>query len=73
MAPAGSSNAPEFPRKAEQPDEIDAAGEQADDVPIEDDAGYRGRLLAILRGLPPSGFERICQRLLARAASRRSR
>jgi restriction system protein len=55
----------QFPRRdSEEDDDVDAAGDQADDVPIEDDLGYRGRLLAILRALPPSGFERICQRLL---------
>jgi restriction system protein len=54
----------QFPRKEPSaPGDLDT-GEQADDVPIEDDDGYREHLLSILRALPPSGFERVCQRLL---------
>lgn len=55
----------QFPRKATgSNDGVDGEGEQADDIPVEDDEGYRGQLLSILRELPPSGFERVCQRLL---------
>jgi restriction system protein len=56
----------QFPRKGAEEDEAEEVEEVAggEDVPIEDDVGYRGRLLAILRALPPGGFERICQRLL---------
>ena len=40
--------------------------EPVDDEPVEDEPveDYRNRLLSILRGLPPAGFERLCQRLL---------
>lgn len=34
------------------------------DTSVGDDSSYRKKLLAILRSLPPSGFERLCQRLL---------
>jgi restriction system protein len=33
-------------------------------LPAAIEEGYRERLLAILKSLPPSGFERLCQRLL---------
>ncbi len=58
----------QFPRKATEKAESEdhdvglevGAGEEE---PAEEE-GYRARLLAILRSLPPAGFERICQRLL---------
>lgn len=34
------------------------------DTSVSDDFGYRKKLLEILLALPPSGFERLCQRLL---------
>ncbi len=36
-------------------------------APETEDADYRSRLLAVLQGLPPAGFERLCQRLLREA------
>lgn len=55
----------QFPRRPDAAEDGDGVEVEAeDDVPIEDDGGYRGQLLRILRGLPPSGFERVCQRLL---------
>jgi restriction system protein len=38
--------------------------EEADAETAEEEKDYKVRLLEILRALPPSGFERICQRLL---------
>jgi restriction system protein len=42
---------------------------QTDDVtaPEDDVEGHRERLLALMKGLPPGGFERLCQRLLREA------
>ena len=42
---------------------------QTDDVtaPEDDSEGHRERLLVLMKGLPPSGFERLCQRLLREA------
>ncbi len=34
------------------------------DTSVNDDSSYRKRLLDLLMSLPPSGFERLCQRLL---------
>ena len=34
------------------------------DTAVSDDSSYRKKLLEVLLGLPPSGFERLCQRLL---------
>ncbi|GAB4347345.1 MAG: restriction endonuclease [Leptolyngbyaceae cyanobacterium] len=34
------------------------------DTSVSDDSSYRKKLLEILLSLPPSGFERLCQRLL---------
>ena len=36
-------------------------------APAEDTASHSERLLALLKSLPPSGFERLCQRLLREA------
>jgi len=38
--------------------------EQEEEAPEE--SGYKAQLLVIVRGLPASGFERLCQRLLVR-------
>jgi len=46
---------------------IDADQKTAEDLPVVDAEGYKDRLLKILRELPASGFERICQRLLREA------
>jgi len=35
--------------------------------PDESDGDYRARLLTVLQGLPPAGFERLCQRVLREA------
>ena len=35
-----------------------------EDEPLSDDSDYRSELLSLLRSLPASGFERLCQRLL---------
>ncbi len=57
-----------FPRKSAEPGGAasivaeDGDEESADEVDEAKD--YKVRLLDILRALPPSGFERICQRLL---------
>ena len=42
---------------------------QTDDItaPDDDSEGHRDRLLALMKGLPPGGFERLCQRLLREA------
>ncbi len=48
---------------AAKPSESDA--EQL--APDSDKGDYRSKLLEILKGLPPGGFERICQRLLREA------
>lgn len=42
---------------------------QTDDVtaPEDDAEGHRDRLLTLMKGLPPAGFERLCQRLLREA------
>jgi restriction system protein len=42
------------------PDDVDTA-------PEEDDTNHRSKLLRILKSLTPSGFERLCQRLLREA------
>lgn len=49
----------QFPKKAGEK----ASTEGEADLPGEED-DYRGELLAVLRGLPPAGFGRLCQRLL---------
>jgi len=42
--------------------------EAADGPPPDQEEGdYRARLLQLLQGLPPAGFERLCQRLLREA------
>jgi restriction system protein len=56
-----------FPRKEAAPDGSTNTASEDDDEDEEaaDEAkDYMARLLEILRALPPSGFERICQRLL---------
>ncbi|MGA7119908.1 MAG: restriction endonuclease [Polyangiaceae bacterium] len=56
-----------FPRKEAAPDgSTNAASEddEQDEEAAEETKDYKARLLEILRALPPSGFERICQRLL---------
>ncbi len=50
-------------RKKEQKD-IDVIDEDESDVEIAEDGEHRSQLLELLKSLPPSGFERICQRLL---------
>ncbi|MFO0604008.1 MAG: restriction endonuclease [Polyangiales bacterium] len=47
-------------KSAGEEDEPSAEGEPAEPKPLD----YRAELLAMLRSLPPSGFERVCQRLL---------
>jgi restriction system protein len=56
----------QFPRKERAPAEaVTAAGdEQESETPESEADDYRAELLSVLRSLPPSGFERICQRLL---------
>jgi restriction system protein len=49
--------------KVDQP----AAGEHPPDDDVVTGLGYRDQLLAILRDLPPDGFERLSQRLLREA------
>lgn len=64
----------EFPKRPKE----DAAGREQDDAGIESvvpdvdvadplPSDHRGRVLEILQGLTPSGFERFCQRLLREA------
>ncbi len=54
-----------FPRKAAALDSAaDEVEEDEDAETAEEVKDYKVRLLDILRALPPSGFERICQRLL---------
>jgi restriction system protein len=54
-----------FPRKGAEPDAAASTIEEDDDEETADEVkDYRVRVLEILRALPPSGFERICQRLL---------
>ena len=57
-----------FPRNDNPPPSstIDDGGDEAGEIEAtEPDAeDYRVRLLEVLRGLPPPGFERVCQRLL---------
>lgn len=43
-----------------QPEDVESA-------PEDDDLDHRGRLISILKSLSPSGFERLCQRLLREA------
>jgi restriction system protein len=43
------------------------AGDASDRVPDQDNTTHRAKLMEILKGLPPSGFERLCQRLLREA------
>jgi restriction system protein len=53
-----------------QAKKVDDSTEEASERDEEEDvpeAGYKAQLLAILRTLPPSGFERLCQRLLREA------
>jgi restriction system protein len=54
----------QFPRKDAPPADVPETtnGEGDTEAPEADD--YRATLLAVLRALPPAGFERICQRLL---------
>lgn len=56
----------QFPRKpSDAGEDGGAAAEEEDETAAaEDSRNYREQLLAILRALPPAGFERICQRLL---------
>jgi restriction system protein len=56
-----------FPRKAAAPDSAADTVEEEEDADVETAEEVKDckvRLLEILRALPPSGFERICQRLL---------
>jgi restriction system protein len=57
-----------FPRKIAKPDgdssTVEVEGEADDEETADEVKGYKVRLLEILRALPPSGFERMCQRLL---------
>ena len=56
-----------FARTTDKPGEVVVVDEETEttDAPEGDEAGdYRAQLLALLRSLPPSGFERVCQRLL---------
>lgn len=57
-----------FPRtpSSEAEESVDPEGDAIDDEP-----GYRDELLGILRALPPSGFERVCQRLLRESGFQR--
>ena len=57
-----ASKAGEAVVAAEEPEQ-DTEAEDA-----EDDTDYRTELLGLLRSLPPSGFERLCQRLLREAS-----
>lgn len=63
----------QFPRRSTDPGpmtEVEAGDGQVE-APDEDDGGYRGQLLVILRTLPPAGFERVCQRLLRESGFQR--
>ncbi len=57
----------QFPRKPTG-NKVDDADEHEDEEEVEgpeaEPIDYRAQLLDILKGLPPSGFERVCQRLL---------
>ena len=55
----------QFPRPTPAKGEPDE-GESEESIDSTDEAkeGYQALLLEVLRGLPPAGFERICQRLL---------
>lgn len=44
-----------------------ATSAEQDAAPDDLEENYRDRLLALLRSLPPAGFERLCQRLLREA------
>lgn len=47
-----------------QPEEAIGETIAPNDTAVNDDSSYRKKLLEILTSLPPSGFERLCQRLL---------
>ncbi|AFZ11492.1 restriction endonuclease [Crinalium epipsammum PCC 9333] len=47
-----------------QPEETIGEAIAPNDTTVSDDSSYRRKLLEILFSLPPSGFERLCQRLL---------
>ncbi len=55
----------QFPGKSpgKQPADLSESSQEEEETPEEAD-DYRQQLLDLLRALPPSGFERICQRLL---------
>lgn len=42
----------------------EAEGDESEAAPAELPESYKDQLLSVLRELPPSGFERLCQRLL---------
>lgn len=56
----------QFPRKdaTETSATTPADDEEESEAPEPEAEDYRAKLLAVLRSLPPAGFERICQRLL---------
>ncbi|HWA72804.1 MAG TPA: restriction endonuclease [Polyangiaceae bacterium] len=56
----------QFPRKTSEESENDGHADGADEAPSPsaEAIDHRPRLLEVLRSLPASGFERICQRLL---------
>lgn len=64
-APASASSKSGIKRPLRETDSQSIA--QFETVQDGIDDSYRDRLLVILRSLPPSGFERICQRLLREA------
>jgi restriction system protein len=58
----------QFPRKNDAEPSADSQAnddeEEESEAPEPEAEDYRAKLLAVLRSLPPAGFERICQRLL---------
>jgi restriction system protein len=60
VAPAAKQPAVQQDQPAPTPVKEEAA-------PVDDTGGHAERLLALLKTLPPSGFERLCQRLLREA------
>lgn len=53
------------PPSRQKPDPVSSPAEAV--APDDDSESHRERLLALMKTLPPSGFERLCQRLLREA------
>jgi restriction system protein len=54
----------QFPRSRSNTESDDGEDDVAPDGGDSESMGHRQQVLELLRGLPPSGFERFCQRLL---------